>query len=539
MTTLSSSRGSPLEGSNPSPWPLFVLYALAFGLLLVNHGVYWDSWIHHGNDPGFIFKLTVDSGQPLTALLYAHILTLEQGPWLHRLLAFCGYFAAALLFMRVLGSVALLDRFSRFSLAALFALIPVNGARVSGANLKAPFGYPLFFLGVFVGDYALRHRRQGLKWLAAGIFTLSFFTFSNLVFYGLFLLFVLWRDPPKTRQFNHLWDFTRRNIMFLPPPVLFWTARTLWMTPSGNYTSFNQVTPASMLKALLLVPQVVITSFADVLDSLFHPPSMVMVITLTMLAYHLLPAPEQRHPRLHRMLLIIGPLAFFAAIYAYLAVGKLPRHYDWDGRHQLLTPLGIALTLYGGLLWSALKLKLQDRTLKLGMALLIALCISRNITVMLEYQRDWYKQAAIMAHLKTHETQAKIEPYTHFEIDDQLSAFNGANRTLRYYEYTGLLHRTFGDERRMAKGIQQRSPPPFDAVQRRAAFLSDYRPVAPQMIIRIEHGTYDLTQLRRVVHLLMLEHLRPERFKNKILQVIKLTANPIPAAAQPPFGERR
>jgi hypothetical protein len=132
------------------------------------------------------------------------------------------------------------------------------------------------------------------------------------------------------------------------------------------------------------------------------------------------------------ILLAAGALALFLAILPY-AVGRyVPRFYEWDSRHQILMPLGVALIL----VWFINTLQIK------GSYILIVLlaCLINNKNYY-ELNRDWNQQKNIMHKLSMIN---RNNGSTVFLFNNKLNW--AIKRGLRFYEYTGWIKESLSSD---------------------------------------------------------------------------------------------
>ena len=182
-----------------------------------------------------------------------------------------------------------------------------------------------------------------------------------------------------------------------------------------------------------------------------------------------------------------GIFAFFLGVFPYLAVGKTPYLTDWDSRHQLLVPLGAAL-----IICYVLNFLLRREVLVFVFSFFIAIFLLTNILSYLDYQRDWYKQLSLVENFRKNEI---IRNNSTFLMCDGTLDLNADHRTYRFYEYTGLMKKTFKNQirfavndRRYKKNYNYYSQFISDKYN-----MADYVLGEPEYKVVIKHGTYKMS----------------------------------------------
>ncbi len=328
-----------------------------------------------------------------------------------------------------------------------------------------------------------------------------------------------WPDPKRPGGFVQV---VRMQWFYLPLPVIFWFAEGHMMPIHEDFAGYNTPTLGNLLLIPLRFLQAFHTSFIAPLDAAFILPSATLLLLLTALARHLLPLPERTHAALPgRRLLLVGMASLFLGVFAYLAVAKVPYLHDWHSRHQLLVPLGAAFLLLGALYWWWQRQGWGPATLRLVMALLLALLVVRNLTYGIDHLRDWQKQSALLLHLTQSETARQ---HHDLAIIDRAAHWNATQRSVRLYEYTGLFERAFGDQTRMAHVEGQQPKHLYKSPFKDLYHVADYAPGAPTLLeVRIDPGPLDLTPAWTVLRLTLLEWLQPARHQTLLMKTLRLS----------------
>ena len=429
---------------------LFALYAISFFLMLTNTGIFWDDWTLY-NMPSAIILDTFKQAGSLSGYFHTFLLSMGHSVLAYRVLVFTIYFLCAIFLYFILSGIDEVDRFDRFLIVTLFAVLPVNNARIALINAPAALCHFMFWLGFLLLSRYLKSGRISFRFLALIFFFASFHIASMLVFYLTALLYIIYfefrkRTSPASliRKF-----FSYSDFVILP--VAFWVLKMKFLKPYGMYAGYNQILPQPLSREkvyayagnlLDLMISSVSSSFLEPLKHSFTENSYIELILLGILIFlvlfkkRLLQTTDQKH-----IFFYLGWFLFFLAVFPYCAVGKLPRLDDWSSRYQLIIPLGVSLILVYGT-----KLLIpSERIQKYFYSLFIASFLVTNVSHYVDFQKDWYKQASLLENFKHSEV---LKANTSFSFNDKMKEFNANERIYRFYEYTGLMKLAFGDEKR-------------------------------------------------------------------------------------------
>ena len=133
-------------------------------------------------------------------------------------------------------------------------------------------------------------------------------------------------------------------------------------------------------------------------------------------------------------------IAIFLAGFPYWIIGQVPTFYEWTARHQLLFPLGISIFL------SNFVFSLPLKSRKLMFSLLISISLVMNIQYYLSLYFDWNKQLQIIEKLSSNEL---IKDADLIKFEDNTFKLNALRRTYRFYEWNGLMNKSFNEQKRI------------------------------------------------------------------------------------------
>ena len=414
----SSTVAKPEKMLAGFPWvSAVVLYTLSWGWSLLRpNTLYWDDWFLPLEErPIEIWKSWEGSGLPPWARLFDWML-LEIGIWSVRFLTFGLFFGASLLFYKTIqrgfGHIPLA---TKGFVALLLLVIPVNHARISLIVFDYTTSYFLFYLGWFV---LVRFKSAKSFVLACVILFLSFKTHSFLFFVLLPFLHFGWLNRAKLTDLKKLNRIHFQVLVIAVLPVLYVISRSVFWPPSESWQDYQQPTRAGVLTGLW--------------------PVLIGLVALSIIGVRRL---KNLKTPLGLVLLVVGFSITALALFPYFA-GELYGGYagrsayldvfafraDWGSRHQLLMPLGIALSVVG------LNELLKWRGKNIVVTTVLVISVALNMFWGSQYYLQSHKQEQLVELFKT--TKAEVEIAS---VEDLTKRFNGRESTFRSYEWTGFM----------------------------------------------------------------------------------------------------
>lgn len=519
--------------------PIVALYFIGHGLMLVNKGYYWDDWTFYNIAPVDALGEFVENGN----LWFGHYLRLLLAiePIVSpKVVIFASYLFAAVFLHRVLLTIPEITRQARFFVVLLFALFPVNFARVQVVPCAAYAAcYTLFFLGFFFTARFEDDRKLSDRLLAHVSFLTSFFTNSLLVFYALVLLYLGYRSI-RGRARRDWWPALLRTPItrsdFVVSPIVFWALKRAFFMSKGPFYegNYNVVSMSGIATAPLGVLEAFRTSFIEPIAASALATSFVLLLVSAVAAYFLIGA-DREAPEAPEaaewndvIFIALGALAFCLAVFPYIVVGKMPIATDWDSRHQILVPLGASLILYYGLHLAFRLVRLRARPLRAVLCMFAVAFIARNVVIDIAYQKDWFKQMAIVENIRKHPA---FQTHMTYLVEDHTLAWNTLERTYRFYEYTGLLKLALGDERHCAldEGELKMFKGVYRILKRNAMLarfnIKDYVYEIPKQRMLLSEGPLAPEPLV-FMRLMAAEHFNPAEFRRAVAGLISLDIAP-------------
>ena len=126
-----------------------LFYSLAYGITLFNDGLFLDDWSsYHVAKPALI-AMAKAYGKPWDGYYLISILSLNT-TLASRFVVFFSFLLSALFLNRILKEISQISDGSRLSIVLLFAIFPVNFARITMTISTYALGYFAFFLGFWL-----------------------------------------------------------------------------------------------------------------------------------------------------------------------------------------------------------------------------------------------------------------------------------------------------------------------------------------------------------------------------------------------------
>ncbi len=496
-----------------------LFYSLAFGLMLLNDGIFFDDWVLYHVDKESIMSIASQVGLPWAGPYYIGVLSLNS-MIACRIIVFCSYLLAAFFLYEILKKIREISRGERLLVTLFFALFPVNFARITLITSQFSISYFLFFLGLFLLSRYFEKRELFTRISALLVLFISFFSLQSLlVFYGVVIVFIAYEERLNIKTIKGFLFLPLRYLDFLAAPVVFWVMKIIFFKPYGLYTGHNEVNLANLLPAIYKLNEAFNTSFIvplrEALQSLNSNYPMIIILTLLagIFAYRTYFVRKDDVEADDFLLLLFGFLFFIFGVYGYLAVDKMPTSLEWYSRFQILVPLGASFIIV-----YFVRIIFNNKAGILVYSLLLVLFTYTNFLGYLNYQKDWFKQLSLMENFKNSEI---LKNNTSFLFNDKTYDLNAGKRTYYFYEYTGLMKLVFGNERRFGTVNQA----DFTIIQNYMALAQyncrEYNVQKPQYEVAINYGEYKLGR-SNTLKLMLLRLIKPEEFESKVRNIIRL-----------------
>ena len=504
---------------------LFILfYSISFGWIIVNQGIFWDDWTLYKIPAEVIQNVFIINGDPLQGCLINAVMSLPGYILIFRILVFILFLLSAVLYNSILKKFTFINKEERFFLVMLFAIAPVNFARITLIVFPYTVCFFIFFLGfLFLQNYFI-NKKIICRILSLLCFFTSFVTNSLLVFYLVPVIFIIYAEMKNIKNFYNIIKRGIRYLDFILLPIIFFMIKMFFFKPSGIYSQYNMITVHNLIRAPFQFPEAFLNNiispfgeFLSILPQYFYLP---LILFLSLMAILFFITGRERTEKsflLKNILFILaGIFLFCLGIFPYLAVGDTPSMYNWFSRHQLLMAPGISIIITYAILiiGDALRFKWVKFIL---LSAVLTVYSAINFKIYYDYNRDWLKQQSILFNLKSSDL---ARDHTTFILDDKLSAYNTLNRPYRFYENSGLMKQAFNNEKRYAGYTwdpvlikQLKDYPQYS--------LRDYIIRKPEYVMTIQEGI-DRLNFPEVIRLTALEFFSRKQYEEEITNIIRL-----------------
>ncbi len=516
-----------------------VLYTIAFGIIIFNDGIYHDDWVIFNQDSTSVKEFFKEIGFFLhwTAYFHNFLLSFKTGIFIERFLIFLSFLLAAFLFHNILKKIKEIDSNSRIFITLLFALFPVNFARIALCNIHHSLSYFMFFAGFWFVTICLGSRKIIFRILALLFLFFSFSTNSFLVFYIIVIFYILYYEK---KNINSIYAFFLRIIKytdFLLLPILFWIIKYLFFKPYGElYAEYNILSITHIICSPVASMLAFYSSFLEpiTMSFSFNITALLFIILLGFVLYFIIKNRYYNNTTnvnesKNFIFLLIGAGGFIIAVFPYITVGKIPMIGNWQSRHQLLIPLGASFILYFGLRIIMKEFGLKYKIQVLVLSIIVVSFVTNNFINYLSYQKDWFKVLALIENLKTDNL---IKENTTFLWEDRTLGMNANNRVYREFEIHGIVRYALGSDTRFFADLKYFSD--FEELKKyfERNKITIYHPLwncshyklqRPQCIVYVNYGEEDLS-IMKIIKLIGMKlfNYNPEKVKKIIKGIIKL-----------------
>lgn len=390
-------------------------FGLTFGFL---NAYFWDDWYVYFNQTSLdITQRIVMSGfNPIRLASEGYLNTHFFQAF--RILMFIFYPIAAFCLYKILKTKSYLNVIEIRGIALLFLLAPVNSARAA----VILFMYTSCMCAFFIAWYLYESSKNiALKFVAICLFIYSFDTASLIPFMALPIAMSFIDSRVNKTRFT---TWLRQHFILVVIGPIFWVVEPMInpkvFEPRDSYYEPNL---AGLTRAMLLLLPLLALAFWGGWIRKWRYSS-------------------------HRgqIQIATGLLTTWLAIFPYMSlghfanlnsifVGFIPNLSDWDSRHQLLLPFGIALIILGVLNY------LQTPRIELAILAIASVFLCLNFTNTQEYYLDSLKQDQVIAAIQ--ETN-NIAPYEYLMVSDEAVRFNARGRSIRTYEWDAIFNEYSG-----------------------------------------------------------------------------------------------
>ena len=433
--------------------PLFVItvvYALAHAFLLILSGCWWDDWTFMSHNLAYINDVAMESGRPEWNILIPFCWSQPNNG---RILIFFLYYLDTLFVYITLKNSRLFSENESLLISLLFAVFPVNDARLLISNFSYTVGLFIFYLAfmlfVFWNNIEDQSKKKIYRFPLLILFYISFILNSLLVYYYILFVYLFILEFKNNNEgtilkriFGSVLNILKQYPDFFVLPFVYYGFNKFFFPTHGEtFNEYNAVTLGGLVKGLLYVPISVVSMFYDVLKKTISSINFITIAVIVLCSFLVWKTKHDDFKKIdHKRLLLIalgGLTVLMAGLFAYVMVraGSLTLT-GVKGRDAILTPLGSALILFACL--SCLRGKFK----KIAALIFVVLGVGACGDLYLEWQKDYYYQLS-MENLFNNDIIKNND--TFFLIDLSESEIEGQ----RYYSLNANANHVYSDETRL------------------------------------------------------------------------------------------
>ena len=501
--------------------------------MLLNNGIYWDDWtIYDMNLKGLINQF---NGNGLIYMAYIHhfLNNLTTNPvLLYHAITLILEVLGIFVFYNILGFFHISENI-RTWLTLIFALCPLYTAKIYMITLPYTIGFFLLLYASYSFLLYSYNDKIELRLLSLTLFFISYlFLISSIIisltFFYLFIISKLRRIEISKNYLKIIFKNTIHYLDFIALPFIFWIIRLIFFKPTGTYAklNYNEINFDKILNfptgILLVIKKNIIDILPEVYRAINSPfYNIIFYLFLFILIYAIYRKINISNIPNNKILFIGISLLISAAI-PYILVGKIPSFEGYDSRHQVLLKLSIPFIIL-----SIIDLVFSVGFKKIALILLVSSFIVYNIQNQLQHQKSWFKQTALG--LLIHE-KSQLQGSVNILIEDDASKYNENSEIVRFYCYTGIFKKAFGNEKHFV--IQEAELRNLKNNYNLSSFIRDNYNMKEcnnlshfKYILSIEEGSKKLN-LTQNIRLLFQYYFDKKEFNKSVSQIIKIKLIP-------------
>ena len=320
-----SNRESMLAGF---PWvSAIILYTLSWGWSLLRpNTLYWDDWdIYFNKPPNYGLQVLSDMGQAPWRGLIEFCLT-QVGTWTFSTLTFVMFFVTSLFIFEILRLTTVLSVSQVQLITVLFLIVPVNQARIAIAVFSYTTSYFLFFLGWLLLVCYRSFKSFIFSWL---VLFLSLMTHSLVFFLLLPFLHFVYLNKSELARPKKFGQICIQISLIAILPIFYSALKMFFWKPSESWSNYHHIYQKGIALGLIYYFPFIFLSFLLIFGK----------------------SVKTKFPSLS--IVNLGFFVLGSSMFPYFAGNYFDRwsifkfNSDWLSRHQLLLPLGLALSVLG------------------------------------------------------------------------------------------------------------------------------------------------------------------------------------------------
>lgn len=432
---------------------------LSQGFLFILTGTFWDDWIYYSHDRVGLWKQFMEAGRPSSAYWIEMVWNLPGNGF--RWLVFLMYLLTSIIFYLILKNSGLLNREEALYISILYTVFPINDCRVILCDVVYTVGLTSFFVGCYMFFWWLKNGEKEKKILfrvaILTFFGYSFIINSLLVFYGIVLLCIFFKEYFSGKKVIIACSHMLRYIDFILLPIVFFIGKNLLFPVYGRYENYNIVKANAVLVAACRLPLAVFRQLKLTWFSIFGflvPHKIIIIFSyfiIALISVRLTVFLWQNRSlkRFFKYLkqnheirgILLGVIIFAIGLYPYILVRDT---YTVDligvpSRDSMLLGPGLALIMF-----YFFKILLKKKVIL--KTFLIFICFICTVTCnihYINYQRDAYWQDSLIEQLRLNDQIREAENILF--LSDDSSGIYGT----RFYSLNGNAYVAYGDQSRL------------------------------------------------------------------------------------------
>ena len=413
----------PLKELNPTaaerfPWRLAsTLYVASFGLMFFFlRAFFWDDWAVKTVSAQLERAYWKNLGFP-PPISFILIEVFQRNPVYFHLAIFFIFFACGWFLFQILQKVEFLTASDRRLITILFLVLPINSARV--AMQMFSYSYSLFFF--YAAWYILVTKRGCVsKVFSVVLFLLSFNTLSVITFIAVPASHYLLLNGSDFRHSKFRSSIGSALLLIMAATYWFFIKYTY--PPSDLHFSYSSPKVSGTIRGLILI--------------------FTATIFLGWTVWRLNKTKDFRPIKI-----ALGIVLVTLGAFPYITSGRLvdisewmlnfvPRASEWDSRNQLLLGAGLSLLITGMIGERDSEFK------KKALVVFVGACVCLNFTFMQGYMLDAMKQQQV---INVFSKSDVVREGNIIMINDLAERYNARGRSVRTYEWDGMLKKAFGE----------------------------------------------------------------------------------------------
>ncbi len=431
---------------------IFLCHILTQGLLLIVSGIWHDDWCSINISSDGLWQLTSELGRPEGYLISMVIENLP--PVFYRFLIFTAYYIIAVCFYYISKEILKFSNQEAMFLTLIYLSIPANDFRIQKACTSYTLGLLLFSLSFCILILKYQKLNWGIRIGTLALFFCSFILNSNLVFYGLVLLFIVLKE-------KKMGAIIKRADYFVLP-IAFFTLNRVFFPAHGVYSNYNPVGIKSMLNAVKLIFPADLNITVNIITKLLKPIYSSKGLFCLAAVFVIICARQLRNKALLEnggasaytdeakeaialKEFIIGGIALTAGLFPYIVVRQSYIGTDgFGGRDSILISFGIAM-----LLDSFLKIVCRKEGKWIFIGLFLISGVIHFNKCYIDYQAEYYWSRGFQEGLKANWDLKECK--TGLIVGGGVNGFGEVpwHYTRIFYQFNGMAKEVYGDEGRL------------------------------------------------------------------------------------------